>query len=258
MSASVCGLYHYPIKGLSAQALRTVDLEPGKGFPFDRIFGLARHDSGYDPDTYRALPKTRFIVLVKEERLAGLATFFDSAEGTLKIHVQGQLVLAECLNAKDGRRNFVEFFAKMFSLRDGREPILAVGGENRFTDISVYSEQLMNSISLINVDTVDNLSAKIDADIDPLRFRANLYMRGLPAYQELDMVGREIEVGQVRLRIVRRTRRCAATEVDPTTARRDMALPRLLMKHLGHADLGVYADVIRGGSIEVGSRIFIP
>ena len=71
MAPTVTALYHYPVKGLSAQALLSVQLVQGEGFPFDRVYGLARHDGGYDPVDYQPLPKTRFIVLVKEERLAG-------------------------------------------------------------------------------------------------------------------------------------------------------------------------------------------
>ncbi|WP_158815415.1 MOSC domain-containing protein [Methylocapsa sp. S129] len=257
MSVAVRGLYHYPVKGLSAQALAKVRLIAGEGFPFDRVYGLARHDSGYDPTYFQPLPKSRFIVLVKEDRLAGLSTFFDTETKTLDVSVQGQPVLSENLETERGRAEVVRFFSNMFDLQDGREPSVAVGGENRFTDLCTESKEMMNAISLINLATVRDFESRISAAVDPLRFRANLYFDGLPAYRELEMLGREIEVGPARLRIFQRTERCAATEVNPIDARRDIAVPRLLMKHLGHADMGVYAEVIEGGMIEIGSQISI-
>ena len=257
MTIEVRALYQYPVKGLSAQALERVHLVAGRGFPFDRVYGLARHDSGYDPDRDQPLPKSRFIVLVKEDRLAGLSTFVDTEANTLRISVQGRQVLSEDLGSDRGRAEIVRFFSNMFDLHEGREPSLAIGRQVRFTDLCTDSEDMMNAISLINLASVVDFKKKADVVVDPLRFRANLYFDGLPAYQELDLVGREIVVGSTKLSVRQRTERCAATEVNPTTARRDLATPRLLMKHLGHADMGVYAQVIEGGLIEIGSPISI-
>lgn len=257
MTTKVCGLFHYPVKGLSPQALPHVHLTPGAGFPFDRVYGLARHDSGYDPVDYKPLPKTRFIVLVKEERLAGLDTFFDHETGKLVIRVQGQPVLDEKLDTEAGRAAVSRFFSDMFDLNGGQEPTVAVGGENRFTDISVHSKEMMHAVSLINMNSVQDLGMRIGADVDKLRFRANIYFEGLEPYQELEMLGQEIRIGPTRLKIVRRTRRCAATEVDPVTAERNMAIPRSLVKNFGHADMGVYAEVLEGGVVEIGSKMAI-
>lgn len=257
MAPTVTALYHYPVKGLSAQALNSVQLVQGEGFPFDRVYGLARHDSGYDAIDYQPLPKTRFIVLVKEERLAGLSTFFDSQTRRLEVRVQDQIVLDEDLDTEAGRRKVSRFFSNMFDLRNGKEPMVAVGGHNRFTDISVHSKQMMNAISLMNLNSVRNFSAIIGAHVDPIRFRANLYFDGLEAFQEFELMDREIAIGSARLRIFRRTRRCAATDVDPVTAERNMAIPRTLMKNYGHADMGVYAEVLEGGAVEIGSPLVI-
>ncbi|GAB0120119.1 MOSC domain-containing protein [Acidisoma sp. 7E03] len=251
----VDGLYHYPVKGLSAQALARVQLAPGEGFPFDRVYGLARHDSGYDPADYKPLPKTRFIVLVKEERLAELRTFVDPATRRLVIDLDGRRVLDAALETPDGQREIASFFAAMFDLTGQQTPVLAVGGENRFTDVSVDSPQMMNAISVINLQSVQAFAARIETPLNPLRFRANLYIDGLEAFSELDMVGQEVTVGSARLKILQRTRRCAATDVDPDTAQRNTTIPRSLMKCYGHADMGVYAEVIAGGVVEIGSPV---
>jgi len=251
----VAGLYHYPVKGLSPQPLDSVQLQPGEGFPFDRIYALARHDSGYVPLYDKPLPKTRFIVLVKEERLAELSTFFDPATKRFTIDTQGQRVLDVSFDTAEGHRAIVAFFAQMFGLGGGREPILAIGGANRFTDISVDSPRMMNAISIINLQSVRELETKMKAKVNPLRFRANLYIDGLEGFSELDMLGQEIAIGSARLRFLARTRRCAATDVDLETARRDMTIPRDLMKTFGHADMGVYAEVLDGGLVEKGAPI---
>ena len=82
----------------------------------------------------------------------------------------------------------------------------------------------------------------------PLRFRANLYVEGWPAWHEFDLLDRTLAIGDVRLKVVKRIVRCAAVNVDPDTAERDLAIPQALQRRLGHADCGIYAEVIAGGT----------
>jgi hypothetical protein len=93
----------------------------------------------------------------------------------------------------------------------------------------------------------------VGAAIDPLRFRGNVYVAGWPAWRELDLVGQEIAIGpDARLKVVKRIVRCAATNVDPDTGIRDLAIPDALQRAYGHADCGIYAEVMTAGEIAVG------
>ena len=57
--------------------------------------------------------------------------------------------------------------------------------------------------------------------------------------------------------MVKRIVRCAAINVDPETAARDLDIPQALTQRLGHNDCGVYAEVIAGGTIGVGDTIAV-
>ena len=99
-------------------------------------------------------------------------------------------------------------------------------------------------------------SAALDALPETaLRFRANLYVEGWPAWQEFELVDHTLAIGDVRLKVVKRIVRCAAVNVDPDTAARDLAIPTALQRRLGHADCGIYAEVITGGTISDGDAI---
>ena len=91
--------------------------------------------------------------------------------------------------------------------------------------------------------------------VDPLRFRANLYVDGWPAWGEFDLLDQILAIGSARLKVIKRTVRCAATNVDPQTAARDMTIPATLQQTLGHADCGVYAEVIEAGAIAQGDAV---
>jgi uncharacterized protein YcbX len=252
---TITRLYHYPVKGLSPQPLERVELSPGHGFPFDRLFGIARAGSGFDPRNPKPLPKQRFFMLARDARLAALRTRLDPQTRRFTIHAEGKQVLDCDLASPEGKEAAVEFFVQLFGLPAASRPMLAYAAPHRFTDVSVTSEQMMNAISFINVASVRALGERVGAEMDPLRFRANVYFDGWPAFSELERVGQEFSIGAARLRILKRTQRCAATEVNPATAQRDLRVPQLLMEHYGHADMGVYAEVLTGGPIAPGLTV---
>ena len=61
--------------------------------------------------------------------------------------------------------------------------------------------------------------------------------------------------GGARLKVIKRIVRCAATNVDPETGLRDMSIPDTLMQSFGHADCGVYAEVVAGGEAAIGDAV---
>jgi MOSC domain-containing protein len=79
---------------------------------------------------------------------------------------------------------------------------------------------------------------------------------GWPAWHELDLVGQEIIMGpSARLKIVKRIVRCAATNVDPDTGIRDLSIPDTLLRSFGHADCGIYGEVVDAGEIAIGDEL---
>lgn len=250
----VTALAVYPVKGLSPQPLTDVDLEPGRGFPRDRSWALARADGVYLPGTREPVPKEQFHMLVRDERLAGLGTRLDG-ESRLRISVRDHVVLDADLDTFDGRAATQRFFARVLDLAPESAPVIAQEPDRRFTDVSVVSDALMHAVSFINLASIRALEHRIDMAIDPYRFRANVYYDGLPPFSELRLVGSPISVGTVGLEAVLNTRRCAATEVNPADARRDLPVPRLMAEHFGHTDMGVYGIVSEGGRIAVGDTI---
>jgi uncharacterized protein YcbX len=81
-------------------------------------------------------------------------------------------------------------------------------------------------------------------------------VEGWPAWGELGLVGQTIALGpQARAKIVKRIVRCAATNVEPATGIRDLDIPPTLLRNLGHADCGVYAEVTVAGAIAAGDEV---
>ena len=253
-SATVRTLWHYPVKGLSAQPLDSVLLVAGKGFPLDRAYGFAKPGSGFDPADPKPLPKTKFVMLARDAEIAGLKTRLDPETRVLTIE-DSSAPQAFDLNSEADVRAAEALIARTIGAGPEAAPTLHSAHPHRFTDVSVVSPQLMQAISLINLDSVAAFGAQIGQAVDPARFRANILFSGLPALAELDMVGHTLTIGAATLRIIRRTKRCPATEVNPETCARDIDVPRLLREAYGHSDMGVYAEVIDGGMIRPGDTM---
>lgn len=249
----IASLYRYPVKGLSPEALERASLAAGAYFPGDRLFAVENGPSGYDPAAPRHQPKIKYLMLMRNEALARLRTRYEDADHTLVIEDGGCEAVRADVRTAAGQEAVAAFF-RTFMARELRgEPRLLEAADGfRFTDSP------RGYVSLINLASVRAVENMVDAPVDPLRFRGNLYLEGPAPWAELDWVGREVETASgARLRVTKRTERCAATNVDPVTGLRDLAIPRALAQHLGHTDLGVYAEVIQGGPITAGDRISI-
>lgn len=253
---NIQALYRYPVKGLSAESLPSVDLLEAQGFPMDRAFAVTDGSLDFNELHPVPAPKTQFLMLAKYEKLAKLKTRFIAETSELDVSVDDASHRYKLIDEGDKQRLAVFLQSYLGVPLPGTPRVVSAAG-HQFTDVSVHSVALMRSISLINLDTVADLGRHLGRTLDPLRFRANLYFDGVPAWAEMDWVGQHLRVGEVVLKVVRRTKRCAATSVDPLTGSRDMNLPLSLREYVDHGDLGIYAEVIRGGQIKPGDTVHI-
>jgi uncharacterized protein len=249
-TAMLCDLYHYPVKGLTPQPLRREALLPGQPIGCDRLYAIENGPSGFDPEAPAHLPKQRFFMLMRNERLARLKCTFDPLTHAFSITLAGKEVARGDLRSSSGRAVVERFFNDYCAAeRRGRPKVLTAPGHS-FSDVS------RKVVSIINLASVRALEAVVGAKVDPLRFRANLYVSGWPAWHEFALLGRTVKVGrEAQIRLVKRIVRCAATNVDPQTGARDLAIPDSLARAFGHGDCGVYGEVVTGGEIAVGDRV---
>jgi uncharacterized protein YcbX len=248
--ATLTMLYRYPVKGLSPQRVERARLTAGAYFPGDRLFAIENGPSGFDPAAPVHQPKTKYLMLMRDERLATLRTRFDDASGVLTIEHEGREAVRADLATREGRLA-VEAFFRRFMPKELRGPpkVLSASGGYRFTDSS------RGFVSIINLASVADLETLIGAPMNPVRFRANLYVSGWPAWSEFDLVDREFTIGPVRLKGLKRIVRCAATNVDPDTGIRDLTIPTTLMQNFHNMDCGIYAQVLAGGEIAAGDAV---
>jgi MOSC domain-containing protein len=247
--AVIRAIYRYPVKGLTPQPLARATLSVGGTLPADRLYAIENGPSGFDPAHPAYFPKQRFLMLMRNERLAALRTDYDEASHTLVVHSGGSAVARGDLRTAAGCAAIEDFFARYCADELHGPPRVLYGEGHSFSDVA---QKVVSIINLASVEAVENV---VNHPVHPLRFRGNVYVRGWPAWHEFDLLGIEIAVGGARLKVVKRIQRCAATNVDPDTGIRDLTIPGSLQRAYGHSDCGVYAQVVAAGEIAVGDAL---
>jgi uncharacterized protein YcbX len=249
-NAKIQAIYRYPVKGLSPEPLARTQLQVMETLPADRLYAIENGPSGFEPAAPRHQPKQRYLMLMRNERLARLRTRFQDTSHTLTIETEGREAARGDLRTSEGRAAIEAFFAG-FCVDELRGPprVLQAPGFS-------FSDVARKVVSIINLASVAAIEDVVGRPVHPLRFRGNVYVTGWPAWREFDFLGQDITVARgPQFRIIKRIVRCAATNVDPDTGIRDLSIPDALMRSFGHADCGVYGEVVEGGEIAVGDEL---
>jgi uncharacterized protein YcbX len=252
MTGRLASLYRHPVKGFTPERRAEALLEAGATFPCDRLYAVENGPSGFDPAAPAFVPKTRFTVLASIPALARAETRYDEASGRLRVRAAGFPDLDACLEAPEGREAFAAWLSGFVDDDQQAGPlrVLRSPGPHRFTD------DRAGAVSMINLASLRDLSAKLGRPVDPRRFRANLHIDGWEPWAELDLAaGAEVRVGEATLRMVKPIVRCAATHVHPTAGERDLELVPALHAHYGRLTCGVYLQVAWGGRIAEGDPV---
>jgi uncharacterized protein len=246
-------LYRYPVKGLSAEALESAEVEASGCIPWDRAFALAQGDSGFDPAAPTWLQKTMFMCGARNAKIAALASFFEPRDGTLTIRAPDGSVVSENALSGSGRAKITSFLVAFLgdearSTRSGVPTFHHVPGH-------AFCDQREKVVSLISMTSLHDFESKVGARRHRRRFRANVWFSGAAPWAERGWVGQHIQLGGAVLRVTKGIVRCPATEVNPETAERDADPVAELRGLYGHTELGIHAKVVEGGRFALGDSI---
>jgi uncharacterized protein len=254
----IASLYRHPVKGLTPEQLSEAKLETGRYFPNDRRWAVEAGPSGFDPEKPGHVSKQKFTVLARFPGLARLRTRLDDATNTFHIGDQSGFGIEARLDTAEGRTALANFLRAYvgedatgdFRVFDGEASPTERGIGHRFTD------HPQGYVSIINLASVRALGWAAGVDVDPLRFRANIYIDGLPAWAEDAWpAGMDLRLGGAELSLFKPIVRCIATHVNLDTGTRDLDTVPLLKQHFGRDTLGTYFSVAKGATIRPGDEL---
>lgn len=237
-------IYRYPVKGLSAERLERSELVQHLGLPYDRVAAFTSGRRAALPSRGGWAPSNSYLQLASCPGLARFDTAFDEATRSIAVTAPDGMTAVATLGEPATFAAANDLIRRHFAPGPNGIPEFheqtGARGHWDFTD---------TGLSLCNLATVRQIQAVAGRPIDPLRFRANLYLEGLEPWQEFGLIGHGVRIGEADIEVLRPVMRCAATSVDPNSAERDVDVPKLLHASVGHTFLAVYARVVKGGAI---------
>ena len=243
----IASIHRYPVKSFAGESLASASLAPGRGLVNDRRYTFVPAEAGAPAPGWR--PKSRCVALVRYASLARLAAHYDDA-GTLALSAEGREIARGVPERAADRAELEAAVGRAVAAEVGGPVALVPAGAGKMmTDVDAPF------VSLVNLASVEAVGAALGLTLDPLRFRANFYFNGAPAWAERDWTAKTLALGDARLRVVDTIERCAATEVNPATAERDARVVKTLADRFGHLEMGVYAEVVGGGTVRPGATL---
>lgn len=247
--AHVAQIWRHPIKAHGRERIDHVTLEQGKAMPWDRVWAVAHERSCFDVDRPGWNPPGDFSRGASAPRLQQIECMTDPSYRSITFTHPDRPALTIDPDSHDGGCEFIQWVmpvtlgARLLPARLVRAP-----GE-AMTDTGYQS------VSLINLASHRAIEAQIGQPLSPLRWRGNLLIDDLPAWEEMAWPGLRLRIGEVELDVVEPIERCRMTEANPETGIRDADTLRALRDGFGHQFSGVYAKVVTGGSLVEGDAI---
>jgi hypothetical protein len=123
-----------------------------------------------------------------------------------------------------------------------------------FYDTS-HSNNVFNSMSLINLNSIKDFEKKINEKVEFQRFRGNFYVHGIEAWEERNWINKIIKINNISFKVEKNISRCVAINLKPKTDNVVTNLLKSLKKSYNHFNMGIYLTALENGKIGLGSKI---
>ena len=247
MIPSVAALHRHPIKSHGRQRVQSADLEVGGTFPWDRRWAVAHEESQADGSAWA--PPAEFSRCAVSPSLMAIEAVFNEDSGRILLTHPERPDLAF---DPDGDQDAFLEWVRPLTPAGRAAPVRLVRLEGRgMTDTD------FPSISLMNLASNDAVGGILGRELSAERWRANIHVSGLTAWEEGDWIGRRMRIGGAELVVREPIVRCRATEANPQTGERDADTLAALDTLCGRKEFGVYAEIVAPGTVSVSDPVVL-
>jgi uncharacterized protein YcbX len=257
--AHVAALYRYPVKGFTPEACETLTVLDEGRVAGDRVLGIRFADTEAADDAWSR--KHGMVALINTPGLARLRVTFDAKAFRLRLSLGNSIIADEALNP-EGRRRIAAVLADYVLKLDEnpltdhpeRLPLRVIGDGHS----PRYHDEEPGRITMHGRGSLQSLEAVLGKEVSELRFRSNVAVDGLSAWEEQNWIGRKIRIGAVEFAVVKPKTRCLATHANPTTGERDLPILTTLTQKMGQENPTFAVAMVpsrSGGQIHVGDQV---
>ena len=261
MNCTISSIHYCPVKSVSFQSIDTCEIRKNIGIVGDRIFAFAKDLDVNKVKLFEKSPKERKgkwnkILTLKNSPALNKYNFLFK-DSNLTLIFKEKEILTIDTNELSERQELVN---KIIELESSlKEPIVLMQNkEFPFFDTSMSNKvDFINSVSLLNIQSINDFQNKIDKEIEISRFRGNIYIDGINAWEERNWIGQIIKINNVSFKVEKNIPRCVAINLKPKTDDNSLNLLQSLKKTYNHFDMGIYLTSLDDGNIEIGNKIEI-
>ena len=261
MSISISSINYCPVKSISFQSIKSCEIKKNIGIVGDRIFAFSKGlDLNQAQSFERKLEERRgkwnkILTLKNSPSLNKYNFVFNNNKLTLTQNND------EILTINSDETNEYELISnKILELEDSlQKPLFLMKNKNiPFFDTSISNKTILtHSISLINIQSVEDFQNRTKQKIETQRFRGNFYVDGIEAWEERNWIGKIIKINDISFKVEKNIPRCVAINLKPNSDDNSLNLLQSLKKTFNHFDMGIYLTALDNGKINIGDIISI-
>ena len=261
MSISISSINYCPVKSISFQTLQSCEIRKNIGILGDRIFAFSKSlDQNQAKLFEQKLEERRgkwnkILTLKNSPSLNKYNFLFDKDRLTLTQNDNQILTI----NSEESAE-YELLSNKILELEKSlQKPLfLMKNKEVPFFDTSISNKTVLtHSISLINIKSIEDFGNKTSQEIETQRFRGNIYIDGIEAWEERNWIGKIIKINEISFKVEKNIPRCVAINLKPNTDDNSSNLLQSLKKSYNHFDMGIYLTALGDGKIDIGDKISI-
>ena len=259
MSATISSINYCPVKSVSFQSINTCKIKKNTGIVGDRIFAFAKNLDLGNAKLFEKNPEDRKgkwnkVLTLKNSPVLNKYNFLFK-ENQLTLTYKDKEILTINVNELSERQLLSN---KIIELENSlKEPIILMKNEEfPFFDTSISNKvDFINSVSLLNTQSINDFQKKIDKKIEIPRFRGNICVDGTKPWEERKWIGKIIKINNISFKVEKNIPRCVAINLKPTTDDNSLNLLQSLKKTYDHFEMGIYLTPLDNGKINLGDKL---
>tara|TARA_B100000287_G_scaffold383619_1_gene389527 strand:- start:481 stop:1254 length:774 start_codon:yes stop_codon:yes gene_type:complete len=254
MNCLIKSIHCCPVKSVSFQSTESSNIKKKLGMTNDRIFAFSRGIDNKQSKLIENNPNERKLnnfLTLKNSPVLNKYNFFYKNEKLTLTYQEKELVTISPDNEEE--RSLLT--NKLTELESSlTKPITLLKNKDfPFYDTS-HSNKIFNSMSLINLRSINDFERKINQKVEFERFRANFYVEGIDAWEERNWINKIIKINNVSFKVENNIPRCVAINLKPKTDTK-INLLKSLKDQYNHFDMGIYLTALDDGEINVGDKV---
>ena len=259
MSPTISSINYCPVKSISFQSIDHCEIKKNIGILGDRIFAFSKNLDQDQVKLFERNPEERKgkwnkILTLKNSPFLNKYNFLLKEE-KLTLTFKEKEILTIDVNISSERQKLSN---KIIELENSlKEPIVLMKNKDfPFFDTTISKKlDFINSVSLINVQSIIDFQKKIGKEIEVPRFRGNICIDGLKSWEERNWIGKIIKINDISFKVEKNIPRCVAINLKPKTDNNSLNLLHSLKKTYNHFDMGIYLTPLNDGKIKISDTV---